>query len=79
MTDGDQGSAGRTLTGMTDTDARPKRFTWGISSVWNRAAYAFVVAVLVNLAWHSTPLALAVGLALFLLLTAIVFVGRRRD
>jgi hypothetical protein len=65
---------------MTDMDARPKRrFTWSIETLGNRFAYSFVVAILMFSAVRNEALALVVGLTVFLLLTAIVTVGRRRQ
>jgi FtsH-binding integral membrane protein len=60
------------------TAAGRRRFTWSIESLGNRAAYSFVVAILANIAMGAEALSLAIGLALFLVLTAIVTVGRRR-
>ncbi len=64
---------------MTQLNGAPTRRRWdlGLNPIGNRFAYAFVVAILVNVALGSEPLSLAVGLALFLLLTAIVAVKRR--
>lgn len=60
-------------------DARPKRrFTWSIGMLGNRFAYSFVVAILINIAFGNEAFSLAVGLVVFLILTAIVAVGRRR-
>lgn len=60
------------------TKAERRRFTWSIDSLGNRFAYSLVFAILVNLALRIEALSLALGLALFLILTAIVEVGRRR-
>lgn len=65
---------------MTDMDARPKRrFSGSIDFAWNRFAYAFLVAILVNLGIRNEALSLAIGVIVFLILTAIVTVGRRRQ
>jgi FtsH-binding integral membrane protein len=62
---------------MTRETQTRRRFTWGINALGNRFAYSFVVAILINIAFHNEAFSLAVGLAVFLLLTAIVAVGRR--
>lgn len=59
-------------------NARPKRgFTWSVTALGNRFTYSFVVAILVNVAFGNEALSLAVGLVVFLVLSAIVSVGRR--
>jgi hypothetical protein len=60
-----------------------RRFTWSISGLGNRLAYAFVVAIVVNIGLrqigiYAEALALAVGLIVFLALTAAVHIGRRQ-
>lgn len=78
MTDGDLVRAGRTVTAMTTPGLRPKRrFTWSIDALGNRFAYSFVVAILMNIAFRNEAFSLAIGLAVFLVLTAIVSIGRR--
>lgn len=68
----------RTFRRMTDVNGRPRRgFSWSIEALGNRFAYSFVVAILINIAFRNEVLSLAIGLALFLVLTAIVWVGRR--
>lgn len=65
---------------MTEPEARPKRrFTWSIDALGNRFAYSLVVAILINIAFHNEAFSLATGLIVFLILTAIVTVGRRRN
>ena len=64
---------------MTDVNAQPKRrFSWSIGAAGNRFAYSFVVAILINIAFRNEALSLAVGLIVFLVLTAIVWAGRRQ-
>lgn len=45
----------------------------------NRFAYSFVVVILMNIATHNGAFSLAVGLIVFLVLTAIVAIGRQRQ
>jgi hypothetical protein len=56
-----------------------RRFTWSINVLGNRAAYSFFVAILINIAFRNEAFSLAVGLIVFLILTAIVSVVRRQD
>lgn len=79
MTDGDLVRAGRTLTAMTQmkAGAETRRWDWGLTPATNRFGYSLLVAILVNIALDLEALSLAVGVALFLVLTAIVSVRRR--
>ena len=54
-----------------------RRFSWSIEALGNRAAYSFVLAILINIAFRNEVASLAIGFAFFLLLTAIVWVGQR--
>lgn len=61
-------------------DARPKRrINSSIELAGNRFAYSLLVVILVNLGIQNGALSLAVGLIVFLILTAIVTIGRRRQ
>ncbi len=71
--------ARRTLRGMTDVNASSRRFTWSIEALGNRFAYSVVVAILFNIALGNEVLSLALALVVFLVLTAIVTVGRRNQ
>ena len=62
---------------MTDVDARPRRrFTWSVSALGNRFAYAFLVAIAVQIAFGYEPFSLVIGVAVFALLTGYVLVRR---
>lgn len=64
---------------MTRETQTRHRFTWSIDMLGNRFAYSFAVAILMNIAFGVEAFSLAVGLTVFLLLTAIVTVGRHRQ
>lgn len=68
MTDGDLVRAGRTLTGMTSTKAASR---WSLSYIGNRAMWAVIAAFLTWLVAQSALLPIAVGVVVFLALTAI--------
>jgi hypothetical protein len=63
---------------MTRETKTRRRFSWSIDALGNRFAYSFVVAILINIAFGNEAFSLAIGLIVFLLLTAIVSVVRRR-
>jgi hypothetical protein len=89
MTDGDQGRARRTVTGMSadvgheveesQQDAPRRRgFDWGLQPWGNRLFYSIVAGAVVNFSLHTTGIGTVVAVVLFVLTSAIVLAGRRR-
>jgi len=65
------------MTQTNEARTRSRRWDWSLNPIGNRFAYSLVVAILVNVALGVEALSLAVGVTLFLLLTAIVAASRR--